>query len=233
MPHSRQMHPYLMGAPSLQLQPQKGPAPAAGQSAIMGHRHLPLRAANPLDDAVRMPGNGQINCPRRQRHFPLYDSHIAPMKKLASISLCQGILQLRLLCHQYQPGGIAVKAVHRMKINLLPRPAIIMQQPVAQGVVIVAAGRMHQHTGRLVEDNHVLVLIPDIQRHRRSCQAGAFRNPASNHIPVPYHSCGSPDFLTVDQQGAVPFQPPPQAVGKTAFLPKKSPDRYRGQSFFS
>ena len=95
------------------------------------------------------------------------DCYVAAVKELArgyvtAIALGQGILQLGKLGYQHQTCSVAVQAVYWMKIYVSLTYLTVMYSPVAKGIVVVATCWVYQDAGRLVKDNHGVILIADV-----------------------------------------------------------------------
>ena len=82
-----------------------------------------------------------------------------------------------------QPRGVAVEAVHDPGAVGLVAPGGGSRQRLRERPVPVAAGRMHDDPGRLVDDQQVLVLVGDRERHRRT-SAPRRRGPAPGSTSI-------------------------------------------------
>jgi hypothetical protein len=88
-----------------------------------------------------------------------------PIVKLAG----EFVMSRVVLGYHHQAGGAAIEPMHDSGPFLASDAAQIrdvMKQRVDQRPTRVARGRMYDHSGRLVDDDEVLVLVPDLEGQR-------------------------------------------------------------------
>ena len=75
-------------------------------------------------------------------------------------------LSVLILSHDHQTGGISVQSVHDTRTRQRSENRIVGKQAVEKCIVPMPGRRMNHETGRLVDDEDVLVLVNDIKVHR-------------------------------------------------------------------
>ena len=139
----------------------------ASRRAPRARRHLLAIRRIAADRRVN-PAPGLHDAPD-QRDVFLLDLAIV---KLARQLLMRGVV----LGDDHQARGAAIEPVHDARPFLAADAAEIvdvMEQRVHQRAARVAGGRMHDHAGRLVDDDDVAVLVDDRQRQRFRAAAPA------------------------------------------------------------
>ena len=74
--------------------------------------------------------------------------------------------RLQRLAHHHQPAGVLVKPVHNAGPRQAGRAGMVRQQPVHEGARPVACSRVHHQASRLVDDQHVAILVDQFERQR-------------------------------------------------------------------
>ena len=159
-----QVHPDLVGAPRFQRQLQEAMLPALLQHLKMGNSLLATCHHLTAVGLQGIPAYRQIDGTLRE--FCLQQSHITRDNCLilaVQTACCQGSFQLclhlRAFGEQHAAGSIPVQAVQRPDCHHLPLDLEIMCQIIGKGAGAGLPGRMHQHPGRLVQHNHLIVLV--------------------------------------------------------------------------
>ena len=80
--------------------------------------------------------------------------------------LHQMVLRRQGFGHHHQAAGVFVEPVDDAGARHLRERGTMRQQAVEQRARPVARRRMHHQTGRLVEHDHAVVFIHNVQRHR-------------------------------------------------------------------
>ena len=162
-----QVHPDLVGAPRFQRQLQEAMLPALLQHLKMGNSLLATCHHLTAVGLQGIPAYRQIDGTLRE--FCLQQSHITRDNCLilaVQTACCQGSFQLclhlRAFGEQHAAGSIPVQAVQRPDCHHLPLDLEIMCQIIGKGAGAGLPGRMHQHPGRLVQHNHLIVLVENL-----------------------------------------------------------------------
>ena len=108
-----------------------------------------------------------------------------------------------VLRHHHQAGRAAVEPVHDARPQLAADPAQIrdlMEQGVDERALRVPRGGMHDHAGRLVDDDDVRILINDVELDRFGLRrrAGRLRNIDDDRL-AGMHDAVWPHPLPVDR----------------------------------
>ena len=162
-----QMHPDLMGASCFKAQLQQA-VPAAplchlkmSNSLLAPCHHLTAVGLQ------RIPADGQIY--RSRREFFLQQSSItADHSPVFAMQLpsCQHCLQLPLrpgsFGKQHTSCRIPVQPVQGTNRNHLSLLLEIICQIVGKGACTGLTGRVYQHPGRLVQHNHLSILVENL-----------------------------------------------------------------------
>jgi hypothetical protein len=96
--------------------------------------------------------------------------------------------------------------MHEAGARHAPQLRVVRQQRILQGVLAVARARVHDHAGRLVQDDHARVLVDDIERQFFRGDGGllldagldAGRLAAGHEIARAWHEPIDPDRAGVD-----------------------------------
>ena len=125
--------------------------------------------AGELLAVLRVPGDPRIDDAFLRGKRPRHHGDVA-LARAALLELAgQHLVRGEVLRHDDDTGGVLVQAVHdararRVDAEAVRQPAAVMEQRVDQRAGMVAAPRMHHHSLRLVEHDHLLVLEEHAER---------------------------------------------------------------------
>ena len=187
----RQMDPDLVRSPGIEATAEKGggrrlSARGGRLETKVGNR--PLAATTDDSPFCRMAGvrpdrrvdadpaacaegdTGPVRQPgvRAGRRAPR-KGQVLPFDVMGSEALREGKSGRFLLCHDQQATGTGIKAVHDAGAQRVPdigeRAAAMGQNRMGEGTAMPLVGRMHQHSGCLVDYEEVGILEHDLERN--------------------------------------------------------------------
>ena len=160
--------PDLVGTARFQAAPDMGIAPVALDDLPMGHRIPGIPGGDAHLFPVRgVPPDGRVHGARVLPEGAHHNGLIGPGHGMVLELACQPHMGPVILRHRQQSGGILVDAVDdagpQLPVDAAQVIAHGIEQAVDQGIVLVPRrGVDHQALG-LVDHQHILVLIHDVQ----------------------------------------------------------------------
>ena len=163
------MNTYLMRSPGFQTTFHQGIISKAldhlkvcTRILCIGCRYRHLLAI------LHIPANRCINRTEIMLNHPVHQCIIQAIHRLALQLLRQGCMRKIIFSDNQQPCCILINAMHDSRTQRSIDSGEILaviQQPVDQCTALIPCSRVYDDVFRLVDDNHILILIPHIQLH--------------------------------------------------------------------
>ena len=123
--------------------------------------------------------------PRRERGLPTTSARYSRDELAALDELLQLLVRLVRARDDHQPGRVAVEAVDDSRPLLLPARGAGERERMRERAAGVAGRRMDDDSGRLVDDEQMLVRVRDRQFRRRDIRNRRGRGPRRELDPLP------------------------------------------------
>ncbi len=161
--------PYLVGPPGLQTAADVGVPREALQHLPVGDGPLPAPVRDGhLFPVCAVPPDGSVHGARLFPEAPRYDALVGPGQGMILELGGKGLMGGIVLGGDDEAAGVPVDAVDDPRAQGAPHAAeavpAVVQQGVDQGAVRMPRSRMDHQPRRLVDHDHVPVLIGHVQR---------------------------------------------------------------------
>ena len=129
----------------------------------------------------------------------VHDSHVGLVHLALLELLGDAPLGAFVFGDDHDAGGVAVEPVHDARAKLAQpagQPVRVVDQGVDQGPANIAPAGVHDQIGLLVQDDHVVVLVEDVQRDilRLDVLARRLRDHQLDHVAVGQAKAGLDGF---------------------------------------
>ena len=158
-PQVGKVHPYLVGAAGVEDKARQGDAAPRGQDMKFRPGRLALRVNDAAHPQGLLPEDGQVNQAVREGEASLHQGEVPLFYSLPQLT--GGEL---VLCRRHRPGGVLIQAVDGPEGGDGPLFGAVGGVDRGEGAVDMAPGLVAGHSGGLVVDDDVLVLVEDGHR---------------------------------------------------------------------
>ncbi|MNV26972.1 hypothetical protein D3C71_1181040 [compost metagenome] len=202
MTQVRHVHADLVGTAGFQAAFQRRVRAETLAQAVMGDRFLAVFAHGHADAIARVAvdtGGGSAAGNQRTHHH----GQVLAMYFTCRELLDQRGLRLDRAGDDHHPAGVLVQTVHDARTRQYRQRGIAEQQRIDQGAGRVARAGVDHQADRLVDHEHMLVLVQDLQRDvlRLGMGLGVENDMQAGHL-APAHRVAPAHGLAVQQDVA-------------------------------